>query len=98
MTKWEEGWTCVFDALSSVNENNFTTKVYIRNQEHSILEAMNRQLAHYAYHVGQIVYIGRMIKGKEWNSLTIPKGQSKQFNSAKFSKGKHGGHFSDDIK
>ena len=98
INKWNEGWDCVFEALNSVDESNFSTKVYIRNQEHSIVDAMNRQLAHYAYHVGQIVYVGRMIKGKNWNSLTIPKGKSREFNRAKFSKGKHGGHFSDDIK
>ena len=96
--KWNEGWECLFDALNSVNDENFDKKVYIRNQEHSIIEAINRQLAHYSYHVGQIVYVGRMIKGSEWKSLTIPKGKSTEFNKEKFSKGKHKGHFSDDLK
>lgn len=96
--KWNEGWQCLFDALDSINERNFDTKVYIRNQEHSILEAINRQLAHYTYHIGQIVYIGKMLKGKEWKSLTIPKGTSNDFNDRKFSLGKHKGHFSDDLK
>ncbi len=96
--KWNEGWRCLFDALHAINDSNFYQKVYIRNQEHSIIEAVNRQLAHYAYHIGQIAYIGRMIKDNEWQSLTIPKGESKIFNETKFSKGKHGGHFSDDLK
>ncbi|WP_250434558.1 DUF1572 family protein [Hanstruepera flava] len=96
--KWNDGWTCLFDALDTINTENFATKVYIRNQEHSIIEAINRQLAHYAYHIGQIVYIGRMIKDQEWNSLTIPKGKSTEFNNKKFLKGKHKGHFSDDLK
>lgn len=96
--KWNDGWNCLFEALNSLNENNFETKVYIRNQEHSILEAINRQLAHYSYHIGQIVYIGKMIKANQWHSLTIPKGKSKAFNKEKFSKGKHKGHFSDDLK
>lgn len=96
--KWDDGWNCLFEALSSVNAENFDSKVYIRNQEHSILEAINRQFAHYSYHIGQIVYIGRMIKGNEWKSLTIPKGKSTEFNKDKFSKGKHKGHFSDDLK
>jgi hypothetical protein len=96
--KWHEGWDCLFEALEAINEENFENKVYIRNQEHSITEAINRQLAHYSYHIGQIVYIGRMIKGSEWKSLTIPKGKSKEFNKEKFSKGKHRGHFSDDVK
>lgn len=97
ISKWNEGWDCLFDALNSINQDNFNTKVYIRNQEHSIIEAINRQLAHYAYHIGQIAFIGRMIKGNEWRSLTIPKGESKIFNQNKFAKGKHGGHFSDDL-
>jgi len=98
LEKWEEGWHCLFTAIESVNENNFDTVVYIRNQSHTIVEAFNRQLAHYAYHVGQIVYLGRMLKGNDWESLSIPKGESKAFNAAKFSKGKHGGHFTDDLK
>lgn len=98
LTKWNDGWECLFDALNSINEDTFDTEIYIRNQSHSIIEAINRQFAHYSYHIGQIVYIGRMIKGSEWESLTIPKGKSSDFNQAKFSKGKHGGHFSDDLK
>lgn len=98
LEKWNDGWECLFDALNSVNAENFNKKIYIRNQEHSILEAINRQFAHYSYHVGQIVYVGRMIKAREWNSLTISKGKSTEFNKEKFSKGKHKGHFSDDLK
>lgn len=98
MERWHEGWNCLFDALKSINEDNFYTEVYIRNQAHSIIEAINRQLAHYSYHIGQIVYIGRMIKGENWESLSIPKGHSETFNQAKFAKGKHGGHFTDDLK
>lgn len=98
MKKWDEGWDCVFKAINSINEENFETKIYIRNQEHSIVEALNRQLAHYSYHIGQIVYIGKMIKGNNFKSLTIPKGKSGEFNEKKFSKGKHKGHFSDDTK
>lgn len=98
LVKWNDGWNRLFDALDSVNEKNFNTKIYIRNQEHFILDALNRQLAHYSYHVGQIVYLGRMIKGSEWKSLTIPKGKSTDFNKDKFARGKHSGHFSDDIK
>ena len=98
LQRWNEGWECLFDALNSINENNFNTKIYIRNQEHSIIEAINRQLAHYSYHIGQIVYVGRMVKGSDWKSLSIPKGKSSEFNKKKFSKGKHDGHFSDDLK
>ena len=97
LTKWEEGWNCVFNALDSVHSENFHTIVYIRDQEHSIVDAVNRQMCHYAYHVGQIVYVGRMLKGADWESLSIPKGKSVAFNTAKRSKGKHGGHFTDDL-
>lgn len=96
--KWLDGWKCLFDALDTLHGENFNTKVYIRNQEHSVIDAVNRQLAHYTYHIGQIVYVGRMMKGGEWKSLTIPKGKSTEFNHDKFSKGKHKGHFSDDLK
>ncbi|MFY0594371.1 DUF1572 family protein [Roseivirga sp.] len=95
--KWNEGWTCLFTALNSVTEENFDTIVYIRNQAHSIMDASLRQLAHYAYHIGQIVYVGRM-QSENWSSLSIPKGDSANFNKDKFAKGKHGGHFTDDIK
>lgn len=98
LDRWSEGWNCLFSALDSINEENFGTKVYIRNQAHSIAEAINRQMCHYSYHIGQIVYIGKMIKGESWKSLTIPKGSSSDFNKTKFSKGRHGGHFSDDVK
>lgn len=96
--KWQAGWACLFRALHGINEDNFYTTIYIRNQGHTLVEAINRQMMHYAYHVGQIVYIGRMIKGADWQSLSIPKGESKSFNDNKFSQGKHGGHFTDDIK
>lgn len=98
LSKWNEGWECLFNALHSINEHNLDTEIYIRNQSHSIIEALNRQFAHYSYHIGQIVYIGRMIKDKDWKSLSIPKGKSSDFNVEKFSRGKHGGHYTDDLK
>ncbi len=98
LSQWEAGWACLFEAIASINEANFEDKIFIRNQSHSIVEAINRQLAHYAYHVGQIVFLAKMIKGKNWESLSIPKGKSKDFNAKKFARGKHGGHFTDDIK
>lgn len=96
--KWEAGWACLFEALRSINEDNFNQKIFIRNQAHSITEAINRQLPHYAYHIGQIAFIGKSVKSNDWKSLTIPKGKSAEFNKAKFKKGKHDGHFSDDLK
>lgn len=77
---WESGWQCVFDALDMIDKENFNTPVYIRKEPHSIMEAIHRQLAHYAGHVGQIVYLAKSIKGSAWQSLSIPKGQSETFN------------------
>lgn len=97
IAKWNEGWACLFSALDTINEDNFGTEIYIRNQAHTVVDAVNRQMMHYAYHIGQIVYVGRMVKGKDWTSLSIPKGGSKAFNSEKMAQGKHGGHFTDKI-
>jgi hypothetical protein len=83
---WEKGWTCLFDALDSINSSNFDAPIKIRGQQHTIPQAINRQLAHYASHVGQIVFIGKMIKKNDWVSLTIAKGQSKTFNQKMFGK------------
>jgi hypothetical protein len=95
--KWEAGWACLFSALKTINEENFNTIIYIRNEGHTITEAINRQLAHYAYHVGQIVFIGRMIQNENWQSLSIPKGKSTIYNAEKFGKEKKRGHFTDEF-
>jgi hypothetical protein len=97
LQKWNEGWGCLFNAVNSLTEKDLSTIIYIRNEGHTVTEAINRQVAHYAYHVGQIVFIGKMIKGREWESLSIPRGKSQQFNAHKFSKEKHEGHFTDEI-
>ncbi len=81
---WSSGWKCVFDALAVVNEDNFSSKVRIRKEPHSLIQAIHRQLAHYASHVGQIVYLGKSIKGDQWVSLSIPKGKSEEFNRQYF--------------
>ena len=96
--KWNDGWNCLFNALDSITEENFHQKITIRNQEHTITEAINRQMMHYAYHIGQIVFLGKQIKGENWQTLSIAKGKSAAFNADKMAKGKHKGHFTDDIK
>jgi hypothetical protein len=95
INKWEEAWTCLFKALNSITTEDLQKVIYIRNQGHTIEEAINRQLAHYPYHIGQIVFIGKMIRDEEWTSLSIPKGMSNAFNADKFSKPKQKGHFTD---
>ena len=78
---WQKGWQCCLDALASLTENDLLTTIYIRKEPLSVIDAINRQLAHYPYHIGQIIYIGRMIKNKDWKNLSIPKGQSQQYNT-----------------
>ncbi|QKX07341.1 DUF1572 family protein [Aquimarina sp. TRL1] len=95
LKKWEEGWTCLFTALDTINKTNFDQLVYIRNIGHRIPEAIHRQLAHYSYHIGQIVYVGKMISNSQWQSLSIPKGGSKAYNKLRFSKEKHQAHYTD---
>lgn len=95
---WEKGWTCLFDALTTITNSQLEQIVYIRNQGHTVTEAINRQLAHYAYHVGQIVFLGKMIQGENWQSLSIPKGKSANYNQEKFAQEKERKHFTDDIK
>tara|TARA_R110002096_G_scaffold184471_3_gene363002 strand:+ start:3492 stop:4043 length:552 start_codon:yes stop_codon:yes gene_type:complete len=94
---WNKGWSCLFDAIKPLTENELECIIYIRNEGHTVTEAINRQLAHYAYHVGQIVFLGKVLKGKEWQSLSIPKGGSKKYNEDKFSKEKARRHFTDDL-
>ena len=97
LAKWEEGWARLFGALETVNTENFAQTIYIRNMGHTIVEAVNRQLAHYAYHIGQIVYVGRMLKGRDWQSLSIPKGGSAAYNASKFAQPKRQAHFTDEF-
>lgn len=95
LAKWEEGWACLFTALDGLTDDDLERIIHIRNEGHTVLEAINRQLAHYPYHVGQIVHIGKMLRGEAWKSLSIPRGGSASFNADKFSKPKHRGHFTD---
>lgn len=81
---WEKGWTCLFEALASLKEEDLDRTILIRNEAHTVTEAINRQLAHYPYHIGQIVFIGKMCSRETWNSLSIPKGNSVAFNQEKF--------------
>ncbi len=97
LAKWNEGWACLFHALDQVNGANLDSIIYIRNQGHTVMEAINRQLAHYPYHVGQIVFIGKMVKDTEWASLSIPRGGSQAFNAAKFETPKERAHYTDEF-
>lgn len=93
---WNKGWTCFLNALDSLTPEQLTTIIYIRNEGHTVVEAINRQLAHYPYHIGQIVFYAKMLKQSEWNSLSIPKNKSNSYNADKFAKEKSIKNFTDD--
>ena len=97
LESWEKGWNCLFDAIKPLKEEQLEQLVYIRNQGHTITEALNRQLAHYAYHVGQLVFIGKMMKGKDWQTLSVAKGASITYNQEKFAQPKERKHFTEDL-
>jgi hypothetical protein len=96
MAKWHEGWQRLFAALDALTPADLARTIYIRNQGHSVTEAINRQLAHYPYHVGQIVFIARLVAGEAWQSLSIPRGNSAAYNEEKFAKPPHQAHFTDE--
>ena len=81
--RWEVGWRCAFDAISSLAPDDLGKAVRIRGEEHSVMEAINRQLTHYAYHVGQIVLLAKHFAAGKWKSLSIPRGKSREFEVAK---------------
>ncbi|MCK7591151.1 DUF1572 domain-containing protein [Subsaxibacter sp. CAU 1640] len=97
LQEWEKGWKCLFDAIAPLSDDDLNTIVYIRNEGHTVAEAIFRQLGHYPYHVGQITYIGKLLKGDAWQSLSIPKGASKSYNQDKFNKPKERKHFTDEV-
>ena len=81
MKMWNQGWDQVFEALEPLSDADMERKITIRGEPHSVMQAINRQIAHYAYHVGQIVFLAKHIKGSDWKSLSVPKNKSGEFNS-----------------
>jgi len=79
MALWEKGWTYVFDALGALTDTDLSRQVMIRNEPHSVMQAINRQIAHYSNHAGQIVYLAKHFAGKNWKAVTVPKNKSAQF-------------------
>jgi hypothetical protein len=94
---WNKGWDRLFKTLEEIKPEDLERIIYIRNEGHTVMEAINRQLAHYPYHVGQIVFIAKMIKGESWESLSIPRNKSKDYNSGKFAQPKGERHFTDEF-
>lgn len=95
--KWEAGWACLFNAINPLTDADLAKIIYIRNQGHTVIEAINRQLAHYPYHIGQIVMLGKMLASNGWQSLSIPKGKSQVYNSEKFTQPQQRAHFTDEF-
>jgi hypothetical protein len=93
---WNVGWTCFFNAINNLKADDLDKIIYIRNEGQTALDAINRQLAHYPYHIGQIVFYAKMLKKDEWTSLSIPKNKSDSYNADKFSQEKTNKHFTDD--
>ncbi|HWY38591.1 MAG TPA: DinB family protein [Bacteroidia bacterium] len=85
LKRWEEGWKVFLDTLASIKPEDLQRTIYIRGEAHTAIEAINRQLAHYPYHVGQIVYAAKLLKDTEWSTLSIAKNRSAEFNKEKFS-------------
>ncbi|MDT0644814.1 DUF1572 domain-containing protein [Zunongwangia sp. F363] len=94
---WNKGWECLFTTLANLQEEQLEDLVYIRNEGHTIVEALNRQLAHYPYHIGQIIYIAKMVRDDKWESLSIPRNKSNDYNNRKFAGEKTKRHFTDNV-
>ncbi len=83
MKWWEDGWTSVFAALEALNAEDVMRTVMIRGEPHTVLQAINRQIAHYAQHIGQIVFLAKHLRSSEWQTLSIPRGKSEEFKAHK---------------
>jgi len=87
LDRWEEGWRCLFQALTALNEEDLSLTVLIRAEPHSVVKAINRQLTHYGYHIGQIVFLSKHLASATWRTLSVPRGGTRQFNAEKFGRG-----------
>jgi hypothetical protein len=90
MLTWESGWRTLFDNLEPLTEADFSKTVTIRGEPHTVVEAINRQLTHYAYHVGQIVFLAKHLRSSEWKTLSVPRNRSADFNQLLAEKQKAG--------
>jgi uncharacterized damage-inducible protein DinB len=81
MAMWEAGWKLLFDALAPLTDADLEKTVTIRTEPHSVTQAINRQIAHYSYHIGQIIYVARHFAGSQWKAVTIPKKKSREFDA-----------------
>ena len=89
---WEQGWACVFAALDSLKPDDLMRTVYIRREAHTVVQALNRALAHYAFHIGQIVFLAKHLRSSEWKTLSVPRGKSEEFNRMSLEERRRAGH------
>jgi len=94
---WNKGWEVCLNTINSIQPGDLEKIIYIRNEGHTVVDAINRQLAHYPYHIGQMIYVAKMISKEDWKSLSIPRNKSKDYNSDKFSQPKDIRHFTDEF-
>lgn len=80
LEQWQQGWACLYAALEPLTDADLTRTITIRGEPHSVMQAINRQVAHYSYHVGQIVFLARHLANTQWTSLSVPRKQSAEFN------------------
>ncbi len=92
---WQEGWERFFEAMEPLKHVDMDRVVFIRNEGHTVVEAIQRQLGHYSYHVGQMVFIAKHYAGKKWATMSIPEGGSREYDKEKFSQEKRRKHFTD---
>jgi hypothetical protein len=85
--RWEEGWRCLFQALTALHEEDLAMTVLIRAEPHSVIKAVNRQLTHYGYHVGQMVFLAKHFASETWQTLSVPRGGTGRFNEKMFGRG-----------
>lgn len=97
MERWNQGWDCLLNALNTLTAADLEKIIYIRNDGHTVVEALNRQLAHYPYHIGQMVFIAKMFRNEGWQTLSIARNRSGDYNSRKFSQEKERRHFTNDL-
>lgn len=90
LARWEQGWACLFQALAPLTEEDLTRTVTIRAEPHTVVQAIDRQLMHQAYHVGQIVFLAKHLASEHWQNLSVPRGKTREFNAEMFGRGDHG--------
>ena len=95
ISKWNEGWQCFISALEKLTPEDLAKTIYIRNEGHTVMDAIQRQMSHYPMHIGQIIYAAKLLKGESWKTLSIPKGASEKYNAKKFAEEKGDRHFTE---